>query len=106
MTAAMDVERATTLREPLFKVSNHHAEAGGEPPAVDGDATGTYFGSFTNGHTVSRTAKGRLSKSSTGSNRRWVAPPAHSLSPTSPAGAACSPHGLYALAVHMTGMLS
>ena len=42
----MDVERATTMREPLFKVSNHHAAACGEPPAVDGDAAGTYFGYF------------------------------------------------------------
>src|SRR2546428_7481192 len=43
---AMDGERATTMREPLFKVSNHHAAACGEPPAVDGDAAGTYFGYF------------------------------------------------------------
>src|SRR5438128_1626094 len=45
---AMDVEGATTMREPLFKVSNHHTAACGEPPAVDADAAGTYFGYFTN----------------------------------------------------------
>ena len=39
---------ATAMRAPLFKVSNHHTAACGEPPAVDGDAAGTYFGYFMN----------------------------------------------------------
>lgn len=54
MTAAtaMKVEQATRLRErvreALFKVSNHHSASCGEPPAVDGDAAGTYVGYFAN----------------------------------------------------------
>ena len=32
----------------LFKVCNHHVGSCGEPPAVDGDAPGTYFGYFAN----------------------------------------------------------
>ena len=36
--AAMDMEGATTMCEPLVKVSNHHTASCGEPPAVDGDA--------------------------------------------------------------------
>jgi hypothetical protein len=35
---------------PLFRVSNHHAESCGEPPAVDGDAQGKYVGYFANEH--------------------------------------------------------
>jgi hypothetical protein len=45
---AGDVERAPTRRAPLFTVSNHHTAACAEPPAVDGDAAGTYFGHFAN----------------------------------------------------------
>ena len=50
MTAptAMGVEQATPMREPLFRVSNHHTAACGEPPVLDGDAAGTYFGYFAN----------------------------------------------------------
>ena len=47
---AMGVEQATGTREPLFRVSNHHTAACGEPPALDGDAAGTYFGYFANEH--------------------------------------------------------
>ena len=45
---AGDVERAPTRGAPIFTVSNHHTTACGEPPAVDGDAAGTYFGYFAN----------------------------------------------------------
>jgi len=45
---AAGVERATTARAPLFTVSNRHTAACGEPPAVDGDAPGTYVGYFAN----------------------------------------------------------
>ena len=33
---------------PLFEVSNHHVEGAGEPPVVDGDEPGIYFGYFAN----------------------------------------------------------
>jgi hypothetical protein len=46
--AAMEVEHATRMREPFFTVSNHHTAGCGEPPAVDGDAAGTYVGYFAN----------------------------------------------------------
>ncbi len=36
------------MGEPLFKVSNQHVEGSGEPPVVDGDQPGTYFGYFAN----------------------------------------------------------
>jgi len=45
---ATDVGGVTTMREPLFKVSNHHTAACVEPPTVDGDAAGAYFGYFAN----------------------------------------------------------
>jgi hypothetical protein len=45
---AGDVERAPTTRAPLLTVSNHHTAACGEPPAVDGDAPGTYVGYLAN----------------------------------------------------------
>ena len=38
--------RRIHVREGL--VANHHTAACGEPPAVDADAAGTYFGYFTN----------------------------------------------------------
>ena len=44
----MDGEQATRMREPLFTVSNHHPAACCEPPAVDGNAAGTYVGYFGN----------------------------------------------------------
>lgn len=37
-------------RVPLFSVSNHHAPACGEPPAVDGDAPQSYHGYFENAY--------------------------------------------------------
>ena len=36
------------LESPLFKVSNHHKDNCGQPPAVDGDEPGKYFGYFAN----------------------------------------------------------
>jgi hypothetical protein len=33
---------------PLFSVSNHHLEHCGNPPQIDGDAAGKYFGYFEN----------------------------------------------------------
>ena len=45
---AADVERTTVACAPLLTVSNHHTTACGEPPAVDGDAAGTYVGYFVN----------------------------------------------------------
>ena len=36
------------MREPLFKVTNHHTDSCGEPPAIDGDTPGVYFGYFAN----------------------------------------------------------
>ena len=47
-TAMDDGERATPMRTPLFRVSNQHTAACGEPTAVDGDAAGTYVGYFMN----------------------------------------------------------
>ena len=47
---ATDVGGVTTMREPLFKVSNHHTAACVEPPTVDGDAAGAYLGYFANEH--------------------------------------------------------
>lgn len=38
------------MPDPLFKVSNHHAASCGQPPTVDGDASGAYHGYFTNEH--------------------------------------------------------
>ncbi len=38
------------MDEPLFRVSSHHTGRCGEPPAVDGDAPGAYFGYFANEH--------------------------------------------------------
>lgn len=35
-------------REPLFKVSNHHAASCGVPPAIDADDAKKYFGYFAN----------------------------------------------------------
>ncbi|MGE5785079.1 MAG: hypothetical protein ACM3ZE_10825 [Myxococcales bacterium] len=37
-----------TSTVPLFRVSNHHTAACGEPPTVDGDAPQAYFGYFAN----------------------------------------------------------
>lgn len=34
----------------LFKISNHHTDSAGQPPAIDGDADGPYHGYFTNEH--------------------------------------------------------
>jgi hypothetical protein len=48
VATAPDVARAPTSRTPLFTVSNHHTAGCGEPPIVDGDAVGTYFGYFAN----------------------------------------------------------
>ena len=36
------------MPDPLFKVSNHHSASGGQPPAVDGDASDSYLGYFSN----------------------------------------------------------
>ncbi len=36
------------MPDPLFKVSNHHTASCGQPSTVDGDASGTYHGYFTN----------------------------------------------------------
>ena len=36
------------MADPLFRVSNAHTEPCGDPPVVDGDAEGTYFGYFAN----------------------------------------------------------
>jgi len=33
---------------PLFRISNHHTEDCGQPPAIDGDGAGKYFGYFAN----------------------------------------------------------
>ena len=33
---------------PLFRISNHHTEDCGQPPAIDGDGTGKYVGYFAN----------------------------------------------------------
>jgi len=33
---------------PLFRISNHHAEDCGQPPAIDGDGAGKYVGYFAN----------------------------------------------------------
>ncbi len=38
------------MAEALFKVSNHHTEACGDPPCVDGDAEDRYVGYFVNEH--------------------------------------------------------
>lgn len=35
---------------PLFRVSNHHVAASGQPPHVDGDEPGRYVGYFQNEH--------------------------------------------------------
>src|SRR5207253_1342740 len=43
-----NVEGAPMGQAPLLTVSNHHTAACGEPPAVDGDAPGTYVGYFAN----------------------------------------------------------
>jgi hypothetical protein len=40
----------TPADRPLFRVSNHHAQSCGEPPALDGDAAGKYVGYFMNEH--------------------------------------------------------
>lgn len=36
------------MAEPLFRVSNHHTEPCGTPPAIDGDDPGVYVGYFAN----------------------------------------------------------
>jgi hypothetical protein len=36
--------------KPIFRVSNHHAPACGQPPAVDGDDLSCYHGYFENAH--------------------------------------------------------
>ena len=36
------------LDSPLFRVSNHHTNGCGQPPAVDGDQPGKYYGYFAN----------------------------------------------------------
>jgi len=33
---------------PLFRISNHHTEDCGQPPAIDGDGEGKYVGYFAN----------------------------------------------------------
>src|SRR2546422_414515 len=40
----------TTGKPPLFRLSNHHTNDCGQPPAVDGDEPGKYFGYFANPH--------------------------------------------------------
>ncbi len=37
-------------KPPLFRLSNHHTDDCGRPPAVDGDEPGKYFGYFANPH--------------------------------------------------------
>ena len=39
-----------TEREPIFWVTNHHGVSAGQPPHVDGDAPGKYYGYFQNEH--------------------------------------------------------
>jgi len=41
-------EDKPTVDSPLFRVSNHHTDQCGQPPAVDGDETDKYFGYFAN----------------------------------------------------------
>src|SRR5262245_2235476 len=41
-------EDKRVLDSPLFRVSNHHTDDCGQPPAVDGDEPGKYFGCFAN----------------------------------------------------------
>ena len=36
------------VEPPLFRVSNHHSDNCGQPPVVDGDEPGKYFGYFAN----------------------------------------------------------
>ena len=47
-----DVERPAqekrSTNPPLFRISNHHAEDCGQPPAIDGDGAGKYVGYFAN----------------------------------------------------------
>ena len=47
-----DVERPPqekrSTNPPLFRISNHHAEDCGQPPAIDGDGAGKYVGYFAN----------------------------------------------------------
>ena len=38
------------MKPPLFRVSNHHVDDCGPPPAVNGDERGKYFGYFANPH--------------------------------------------------------
>lgn len=44
--------RRATVDKPLLRISNHHLEGSGQPPALDGDAyaPGVYCGYFTNGY--------------------------------------------------------
>ena len=41
-------EDKLALDSPLFRVSNHHTDQCGQPPAVDGDEPGKYYGYFAN----------------------------------------------------------
>jgi len=43
-------QEAPSAGSQLFSVSNHHVEGSGEPPSIDGDQPGFYFGYFANEH--------------------------------------------------------
>ena len=51
-SAGRDVEKPLeekpSTNPPLFRISNHHTEDCGQPPAIDGDGAGKYFGYFAN----------------------------------------------------------